>query len=259
MTRKVLILTRLLRVPSFRISYTIAVAAPLALLAWAFVDSWFWYTVRTVWGLTGIGQPRLGENTFAAGWHIFGPRLLILPSLVTVAALTSVIVFVRLFVGTKRDRSLLSWMLVILLIGVWSGVLLGVVRYPETQICYRLRRDLWRYKIVADVITAAGRIPASAKTEIGEIGGHSDADRFPAAFFPHDRRSIHEDIQKIWTLEEGALLFTIFPSRVALEFHPRGTRPAERFSTIKHGFDGLIVVPFEELGEGWFLVRRHQP
>jgi hypothetical protein len=246
--------------PPFRISYIVGFLAPLALLTWAFVDAWFWHTIRTVWGLVGMGSPHVDPNTFGTAWNLFGVRVLVLPSLVTIAAFSGVVVLLRLFIGTKRDRSLLSWMLVILLIGVWCGALLGIAKYPDAQVRYRLRRDLWRYRIVADVITSAGKIPASAKTEIGEIGGGTDdTNRFPCGFRPHKRRSIHEDIQKIWTLDDGALLFTIFPSRVAIEFHPRGTRPSPRFSTIKYGFDGIIALPFEEFGDGWFLVRRNQP
>jgi hypothetical protein len=209
--------------------------------------------------LAGIESSPIGQTTFATGWHFYGARLLILPSLLTVAALAAVVVFRRLIIGTKRDRSLLSWMLMILLIGVWTGVLFALVRYPDAQILYRLRRDLWRYKIVAEAITTAGEIPASVETEIGEVrNGAFNTDRFPAAFRPYEHRSIHEDISSIWTLDDGALLFTVRPSRVALEFHPRGTRPGERFSMIKEGFRA-INVPFAELGDGWFIVRRHQP
>lgn len=63
MSRLWAVTKRLLRVPSFRISCAIGLLAPLALLAWAFVDAWFWHTIRTVGGLTGIGQPYVDPNT----------------------------------------------------------------------------------------------------------------------------------------------------------------------------------------------------
>jgi hypothetical protein len=243
---------------SFRVAYTVSLLSPLAVLGWAFLDAWFWKTMGVVGGFAGFGPAHV--DTFSAAWHWNGARLLILPSLIAISALAAAIVVVRLLLGTKRDRSLLSWMLAMLLIGVWCGVLLGVVRYPDAQLRYRLRRDMWRFQTVADTITTAGRIPASAKTEIGEIRcGSFDTDRFPGGFLPHNRRSIHEDVQGIWTLDDGALLFTIYPSRIALEFHPRRTRPSQRFSTRKHGFHGIHVPSFADLGGGWFLVRRDQP
>ncbi len=251
-------LTRLLRLPSFCVSYTVAVVAPLALLVWAFVDARFWDTAHTFLGIIRIESPRV--ETLAVAWRWHGFRLLIMASVTAISVLTAAIISGRLFIGTRQDRSLLSWMLAILLIGVWSGALLGVTRYSDAQLRYRLRRDLWRYRIVADVITSAGKVPSSAKTDFGEIRCSSfDTDRFPAAFLPNNRYSIHEQVQGIWTLDNGALLFTTYPSRVALEFHPRGTRPAQRYSTQKFGFNGILNMPLEELGDGWFLGRRHQP
>jgi hypothetical protein len=193
-------------------------------------------------------------------WRMFGDCLLVLALLVSVAVVAGVVVAIRLFIGTKRDRSLLSWMLATLLIGLWGGVLLGVVRYPDAQLRYRLSRDMWRFQTVAEAILAAGKIPPSAKTTIGEIRSQTvDTDRFLSQFVPYKRSSMLHDVRHIWTLEDGALLFTIHPSGVALEFHPRGTQPSQRFAKPKHEFDAIGVPEFEELGDGWFLVKRDQP
>ena len=246
---------RVLRVPSFRVAYAVSLLPPLALLGWAFVDAHFWNTVHNSWLIVGIGQR---DTTFSMVWKNCGD-LLVMGSLITVGAVAAVIVAIRLFIGTKGDRSLLSWLLATVLVGVWAGALLGVVRYPNAQVRYRLRRDLWRFQTVATAITAAGRIPRSAKTKIGEIQCETvDTDRWPSYFLPQSRRSIHEDVAGIWTLDDGALLFTVYPGRVALEFHPHGTQPHPRYSKPKYGLEGIIVPCLEELGDGWFLVKCHK-
>jgi hypothetical protein len=235
-------------------AYAVSLLPPLALLGWAFADAHFWNAMH----LYRLALVRRDPNNhlISIAWRTFGDRLLILTILITVAVVAGVIIAFRLFIGARQDRSLFSWMLATLLIALWSGSLFAVVRYPDLQLRYRLRRDMWRYKIVADAITAAGRIPASTKTEIGEIHCETvDTDRFPS-YFRADDYSVHEEIAKIWTLDDGALLFTIYPGRVALEFHPQGTRPSQRYSKPKSGLDGIVVPCFEELGDGWFLVKR---
>jgi hypothetical protein len=248
------------RVP-FRISYAIGVIAPLALLAWAFIDAHLWNTARNAVEYFPMvfhsGPPRREAISLLRTRE--GARLLELASLISIPVLVAMVFAVRLFVGTRSDRSLRSWMMLFLLVGLWLGVLLGVWRYPESQVRYRLRRDLWRYQIIADAITSAGEIPASAKTEIGEIRSETvDTNRYPSYFLPDARKSVYEEIARIWTLEDGALLFTIYPARVALEYHPHGTRPRQRYSTPKEGLEGITVPCFEELGDGWFLVKRQQ-
>jgi len=243
---------------SFRAAYIVSLMVLFFVLGWAFVDAHFWKLMGIVEGFIGIEPPHV--DSFSTAWKWYGARLLILSSSIAVSVLAAAIVALRLFVGTKRDRSLLSWMLVTLLLGIWGGVLLGVARYPDAQLRYRLTRDMWRFQVVANAITAAGQIPSSARTEIGEVRrGPWDTDRWSSFFVPDSRRSIHENVEKIWTLDDGALLFTLYPSRVALEFHPRGTRPGQRFSKYKFDFDATVEHSFEDLGDGWFLVRRDQP
>ena len=239
-------------------AYVVSLTAALFVLGWAFIDAHFGKLIGIAGGFIGVDVPHV--DNFSTAWKWYGARLLILASLIAVSTLSATVVAFRLVFGTKRDRSLFYWLLVTLLLGIWAGVLLGVVRYPATQLHYRLRRDMCRFQTVATAITNAGRIPTVAKTDFGEIHcSNSDTDRWPSGFLPFDRRSIHENVDKIWTLDDGALLFTIYPSRVALEFHPRGTRPNQRFSKHKYDFDAVVDHSFKELEDGWFLVRRHQP
>jgi hypothetical protein len=217
------VLKRLLRVPSFRLAYAVNLLPLLALLCWAFADAHFWNAMR-IFREIGHGG-RYPDDSFSIAWRMFPDRLLFLTFLITVAVVATVIVAFRLLIGTKRDRSLFSWMLAILLIALWSGSLLAIVRSPDAQLRYRIRRDLWRYRIVADAITSAGKIPRSLQTDIGEITCDTvDTDRWPSYFRPAERTALREEIWGIWTLDDGALLFTVLPGRVALEFHPRGKK-----------------------------------
>jgi hypothetical protein len=263
MSRILAALKRVLRVPSFRVAYVISLLPPLALLCWAFVDAHFWNAMRTFGRMPALMRhlpAHWRRVQISEVWQPYGDRLLILTALIAVATVASVIVMVRLFHGTKRDRSLLSWMLAILLIALWSGALLGIGRYPDAQLRYRIRRDSWRYRVVADAITSAGKISRSIKTEIGEISCDTiDTDRWPSYFRPDNPTVLGEEIARVWTLDDGALLFTIYPAKIALEFHPRGKRPGQRYSKAKYGLDGVIVPCLEELGDGWFLGKRSQP
>jgi hypothetical protein len=67
-------LTRLFRIPSFRIAYTIGLIVPLTLLIWAFVDAHFWNAIHTFLGIVGIESSF--TDTFATAWKTFGGRLL---------------------------------------------------------------------------------------------------------------------------------------------------------------------------------------
>jgi hypothetical protein len=243
---------------SFRAAYALSLAVPIVLLGWAFVDAQFWHTINTFCGIAGIRPPH--TDTLTTAWNYYGDRLVILSLFLLASVTSAIVIVVRLFVGSKDNRSLRAWLLVTLLVGVWCGALIGVIRYPEAQVRYRIARDIWRFQTVADAITNAGKIP-TGRIEGGKIVSATwNTDRWPSGFLPNHQLSIHEEVFQIWTLDDGALLFTTLPSLVALEFHPHGTRPSERFSIAKDGFQlGDDLESTEDLGDGWFLVKRSRP
>jgi hypothetical protein len=248
---------RLISMASFRAAYFVCLVPPVAVLVWAFVDARFHHTADALAMLVRLGPRHTEVITHAWNWQ--GVRLLVLTSAIVISVAAGAIVVVRQFLGTPQDRSLRCWILATLLAGVCTGAVVGIVRHSDAQVRYRLRRDLWRYQIVADAITAAGKIPKALKTKIGWIRRDTvDTDRFPAYFHPDAQKSVYEEIARIWTLEDQALLFTIYPGRVALEYHPRGTRPRQQYAIKKSGLEEITVPCLDELGDGWFIVKRHR-
>ena len=272
--------SRYFRLPSFAAAYCGSVAVLIVLVTWALADESFSKLLMSIclrFGLERFGMS-LGISSWTLyGWDEIGPRIVLFGVLLGLAGAFNVVVVYRLFSGSQQARSLRSLLLSIALFGMWLSLLLSDQELADAGQRWRARRMLPYLEEDASMLRVQWPQPPPAA---GPFGSPTTVAYLPFSgifvvsspddpnFLSKSSGSYPCSFSKqtgpwIWRMDGGGLRFSTMDREISVEHHPHGGTPKSfnqtsgywdaRGNLIKTDYE-YVVVKYEELEPGWFLV-----
>ncbi len=272
--------SRYCRLPSFAAAYCGSVAVLIVLVTWALADEAFSKLLMSIClrlGLERFGM-YLGITSWTRyGWDEIGPRIVLLCILLVLAGAFNVLVFYRLFSGSRQARSLRSLLLSIALFGMWLSLPLSYKEIADAGHRWRVRRILPNLAKDASMLDAAWPQPRPAAGPLGSpttvaylpfsgifVVSSPDDPNFLSKSSPSYPCSFRKQTGPwIWRMDNGGLRFSTIDHDISVEHHPHGGTP-KSFNQTYGRLDGsgnrietdyeYAVVKYEEFEPGWYLV-----
>lgn len=241
------------RLPSFRVAYTVCSATLVGFVVWIVIDAQFYATWRfaTVQPFPVVLNP--GKP--------FSFRVLIFYALSAVAIFSLVGVLTRMFVGGDRwARTLRGWFLAVLLMAGWMGLVTSYERLDWWALQHRAPWSLPRFKLAAEPLLREWPTQSGSLPEAGTF----QANPLTLALTDHrDYLPLSETFGGVIAKAEGGgLRFTLRNRENCwIEWHPPGIVPVPdvvepvRASSLTTTYHRILIDEVVTLDDGWYLVR----
>lgn len=215
--------------------------------AWIVLDAKFPATAHVQKGQ----MHALAGYTITERWPQLGPRVAMLWIVLIVGVISTIGIFITLFVGAARYRGLRSWLAFTFLIAAWLTLLVAGREFAWQGQRLRLRLSLSEF----DAIAASLRDDWPATD--GERAGLGTFMAYPQGQ-PRMLMMLTSEtdppIAAVERSDDGALGFELRGDELGawLEWHPAGSTPRAFTGGLESEYDFGRAAP---LGRGWYLVR----
>jgi hypothetical protein len=261
---------KLLRVPSFRMGYITSVVVVFLFLIWMLVDSEFPSTLHFSLVDLGVRGAGMDPVVVEAGiwdlmwrrahrWNALGGRIFVFLSLGVVGCLSFATVAIRIFIGDSNGRTVLSWMLTVLLVCSWLGLYASYDRILWLGLRIRIERELPRFEKAAKPLIEEWPTENGALPEVGNYYAYPNREPEILLFPESGGYSMRESFgHMVSRTERGGLRFDLygFPLR-RVEYHPTGIQPSSHKgpSGELYGDSYYRLVRATRLGHEWFVTQ----
>jgi hypothetical protein len=232
---------------SFSAAAIVVIAVPAIIAVWVYLDKWLCLGIDAV-RLHGYSYVQeLLEKRSELPW-----RFVLLAVLIAIAAAAATLLLVRMVRGTRRERSIRSWMIAVGAICAWLGLVVSYDRLAQAGFQRRVTRALPKIKLDAQYLLANWPVWEQRGT-----GGALVVTDRPSVVYYGDffKLSLDGPIEK---LSGGGLRLSVAELHRSawLEFRPDGSKPTSYTWNSPHFpiWFPMTMLEYRELDEDWYLV-----
>lgn len=217
------------------------------LTAWIVLDAKFPATAHVQKGQ----MHALAGYTITERWPQLGPRVAMLWIVLILGVISTIGIFIMLFVGAARHRGLRSWLAFTFLIAVWLTLLVSGQEIAWHGQRLRMRMDIARFDVIAESLRSDWPTADGERPGLGTFMAYPQGTPRMLLMLTSDSEP---PISAVERADDGTLGFELRGDETGtwLEWHPAGSTPRAFVDGLESEYDFRRAAP---LGRGWYLVR----